>query len=175
MTGTSPAPGTFSPLHVGNNILHRAFYGRRHSGRGPITMTDVSPMKLQRLLYLVASEYATDTGETLLYESFKRWSLGPVSQVMYDKFHILGSSSITRYARDAMGRGHLIDEGRNPALRVALDRVWMHGKLLSAVDLSRATRQEGSAWHAAFAAGVTTIDDQAMIADITYRRALGIH
>lgn len=151
----------FSPSHVSNNILRRAFNDD----------IAVSPMKLQRLLYFVASEYAKITGSPLLGESFQAWQYGPVVRSVYDEFHSFGGGSIRKFAKDAQGKSYRVNEKHNPALTYAIDRVWQKASNRSPVDLSRVTHLPESAWSKAYEKQ-EYIDDNELARDNTYAHAL---
>lgn len=155
---------TFDAGQVSNNILMRAFKDD----------FAVSPMKLQKILYFVASEYAKETGKPLLSEPFQPWQYGPVVRSVYSEFKPFGASPIRRYAKDSQGKAYVVDEDQNVKLRKVLDRVWAAVKSRSAVDLSRITHLEGSAWRKAFNAGDQYIRDSDVAGDASYQSRLGL-
>ena len=61
-----------SALSVGNTILKRA----RNDG------IDITPMKLQKMIYIVYKEYLKQTGRSLFPERFEVWKYGPVEMFM---------------------------------------------------------------------------------------------
>ena len=152
----------YSPSAVANTILARSF-----SDNNLIT-----PMKLQRLLYLVASEYAKESGATLLETGFQTWAYGPVDYLVHDKFRPFSRRAIDRYARDAQGNALVINTDEDPALRSALDRVWRATRTLTAVELSDIVRVEGSAWDRAYQRDDDYLNDDEIRADTTYRAHL---
>lgn len=149
---------------VANNILSRTF-------RDNILVT---PMKLQKILYFTASEYAKKTGRALLADSFQTWAYGPVVSPVYAEFRPFSKQSITRYSRDATGRSVVVDESGDPALRDALDTVWDATRYRTAVDLSNITHLEGSAWDKAFQEDQPRLDSEAIREDQTYCLPLGL-
>ena len=156
---------SFSAVNVSNNILLRAFEQD----------VSVSPMKLQKLLYFVASEYAKETGTPLFNEQFRAWQYGPVLRSVYDEFKSYSGAPIRKYAKDAEGKAYRIDENKNPPLARALDRVWSQAKGVSAVELSRITHEPGSAWFNTYQArGSELIPEDALAADETYRKRLSL-
>ncbi|PQP39351.1 Panacea domain-containing protein [Mycolicibacterium austroafricanum] len=155
---------TFDAGQVCNNVLMRAF-------RDDFS---VSPMKLQKILYFVASEYAKDTGEPLLSEPFQPWQYGPVVQSVYSEFKPFGGGPIRRYAKDSQGKAYIVAEDQNVKLRKVLDRVWPAVKSRSAVDLSRITHLPGSAWRKAFDNSDRYIRDADIESDTSYRSRLGL-
>lgn len=154
----------FDPALVSNNILQRAFA----DGVG------ISPMKLQKILYFAASEYAKSAGEPLLDGRFEAWKYGPVLPAVFQEFKNFSGSPITAYTRDASGRSYTVDESINPLLRDVLDRVWAQTRGRSAVDLSKLTHTPGSAWYTTYTSWKNQLDDDAVQADVTYKAALGL-
>ncbi|WP_291474281.1 Panacea domain-containing protein [Corynebacterium sp.] len=143
---------------VANNILSRTF-------RDNILVT---PMKLQKILYFTASEYAKKTGRALLADSFQTWAYGPVVSPVYAEFRPFSKQNITRYSKDAVGKSVVVDERSDPALQAALDTVWDATKHRTAVDLSNITHLEGSAWDQAFQKEDPRLDNDAIREDRTY-------
>jgi uncharacterized phage-associated protein len=156
---------TFGPIHIGNSIIRRA--------RDEVV--DVSTMKLQKLLFFTAAEYAKITGGPLLYEQFRVWPYGPVVQSLHDKFGPLGGKPLSAFGKDAKGNVFVADEAKHPDVVYAIGRVWRLGRDMSGVELARLTQTPGSAWHQAFTTGATDIDDAALAGDFTYRERLGIN
>ena len=64
-------PITYDATLVANNVLYRA---SRSEPRVTVTL-----MKLQKVLYFVASEYAKRTGRPLFSEHFQTWEYGPIT------------------------------------------------------------------------------------------------
>ncbi|WP_083404636.1 MULTISPECIES: Panacea domain-containing protein [unclassified Curtobacterium] len=153
----------FSSSNVSNNILKRAF-------DEDVTVT---PMKLQKILYFVASEYAKETGKPLFDEPFRAWQYGPVLRSVYDEFRTYGGSPIRKFAKDAEGKAYRVSEKSNPALKNAIDRVWEKTATRSAVDLSRITHNKGSAWSKTYTSRLSDyIEDDLIRDDTTYERDL---
>ena len=156
---------TCSAVHVSNNILSRAF----RDG------VEVTPMKLQRLLYFTASDYAKRAGEPLLNQRFVAWEYGPVLSTVWAKFRCYDGTAILRLSGDAAGRKLQVDETRDVDLRESIDQIWSSASTRSAVELSRVTHLEGSAWRAAWNRGLgAPILEEDLGADISYLQPLGI-
>lgn len=125
-----------SALFVANNILSRAFDEN----------VNISLMKLQRLLYFTAAEYAKKTHTPLFHENFEAWPIGPVLRTVYDKFGIYAEKPIKRFSRDAMGNKKMVDENSDEVLHVTLNKVWRAGRDLTAADLAQIAAQPDSAY-----------------------------
>lgn len=149
---------------VANNVLNRAFAEKRR----------ISPMKLQKILYFAAAEYQQATNRPLLSEQFETWKYGPALRSVCSAFHPFGRDGITRFAKNADSRSRMIDEDADPALRRVLDAVWFATRDRSAVELSRITHREDSAWDRAFQAKQPFLESDDIAADDSYRSALGL-
>ena len=153
---------TFLPTTACNNILKRAFEED----------IQVTPMKLQKLLYFSACEYIRLTGEDLFSERFSVWQYGPVLPSVYYEFQSFHANAITEYAKDANGNSYAYNEALSPNFKRSFDIVWNAFKTMSGVELSKITHTDGSAWDKAFRAGVTEIRSDDMKGDDTYRKHL---
>lgn len=131
-----------------NNILQR----------GKQDNIEITPMKLQKLLYYVCRDYVQETGRMPISEDFCVWQYGPVVPSVYGEFKPFGSNPITCYAKDAGGHSYKVSETENPILARVLDVVWAKYKRLSGVELSLMTHREGSAWYRAYTDGRERID-----------------
>ena len=152
---------------IANNVLHRAFNER----------IDVTPMKLQKILYFVASEYHKRSEHPLFgyHDRFEAWEYGPVLDHVYTKFKPFSGVPITVYApQDAVGNAYRIEETEDRVLHECLNLVWEHTKLRGAVQLATITQMPGSAWYTAYMAGERFLNDVDIHDDNTYQIALGI-
>lgn len=149
---------------VANSILRRAFADK----------VDVTPMKLQKLLFFTTCLYQRRTGRRLLVESFQPWRYGPVVQSVYDEFKRYRARPIDRYAMDATGHATAVTESSSRVFRWAINTVWGNMRDMTAVELSRLTHVEGSAWSQAVAAHARFISNAAMAGDHTFDEVVGL-
>lgn len=133
-----------SALNVTNNILKRAFREEK----------DISPMKLQKILYIVYKEYYKRTGRLLFGEQIEAWKYGPVVRSVYDEFKEYGSNAIKRYYVDETGTAFEANEEASQQLKSVLDTVWEKYKGFDGIRLSEFTHKEGTAWYKAVKNGV---------------------
>jgi len=127
-------------INVGNNILFRAFNEN----------IDVTPMKLQKLIYFTYQSYLKQTGNSLFAERFEAWKYGPVLPSIYHEFKKYGSNTIRAYGKEGDGRTILtVDEEQSPIFRNVLDSTWNTLKTFDGIYLSSLTHRPGSAWHKA--------------------------
>ena len=136
-------PGV-SPSLVANSILERSI-------RDNIPVT---PMKLQKLLYLTSVVYQHRTGQRLLGEPFQAWKWGPVSRSIYDEFSYYGAAPIRSYAVDSRGNSLVVAAGANDSSSAdilrAIDDTWNAFKYDTPADLVKITHGAGGAWESAW-------------------------
>lgn len=135
-----------------NNILYR----------GERDRIQISPMKLQKLLYYLCRDYVKETGQSPIAEQFEVWQYGPVLPSVYGEFKSFGSNPIKAYAKDALGRSYMVSEKENPILAKVLDIVWAKYKNYSGIQLSEMTHKDTSAWYKAYMKGYNYISAEDM-------------
>ncbi len=124
-------------LELSNNILDKGF-----EEKIPIT-----PMKLQRLLYLFYRDYIKRTGIGIFREEFECWERGTVVPSVYHYFSFYEYHPIEKYYRDVDDRKVTVDEEKAPEnFILALRKTWSKYKYTDANTLSNITMQEGNAW-----------------------------
>ena len=149
---------------VVNNILERSFRDECF----------ITPSRLQRIMYIAASEYHKASEGSLISEVFEPWESGPILRSIRQHFLPLGGSPITRYIRDADGNTLECDERADPHLQRALDTAWAATAHRDHITLSQITRTEGSAWWKAVQDGQVFMSDDDILEDTTYYTPLGI-
>ncbi len=100
---------------------------------------DLSPMKLQKLLYFAHGWHLAVNDAPLLTDRIQAWQFGPVIDTLYHETKHYGNDHIDD-ALTAMWRE--IDEETIEFL----DSIWNTYSPYSAVKLSNATHIEGSPW-----------------------------
>ena len=123
-----------------NNILFR---GNRDG-------VQITPMKLQKLMYFVCRDYTKRYGTSPISEQFEVWQYGPVLPSVYSEFKSFRSRPITEYAKDASGNIFMVSEPDTPDLAMTIDSVWRKYRSLSGVELSQITHKPESGWYRAF-------------------------
>jgi uncharacterized phage-associated protein len=126
----------------------------------------LTPMKLQKLVYLAHGWHLGLTGKPLLDEEIQAWSFGPVVRSVYNAFQEFGADEITSV------RGEYVSgpsDGASPfcaiyriptlddyppletaKIRPLLDRIWAVYGGYSAIQLSNMTHEPGTPWHRVF-------------------------
>lgn len=128
-----------SALNVANSILDRGF------SEG----IDITPMKLQKLTYLVFKKYYQDTKKTLFPEPFEVWKYGPVVRSIYDGFKEYGGNSIKDFYTGSDGTVYVVNEETSISFKNALDAIWNKYKKYDGIPLSEMTHRQGTAWYKA--------------------------
>ena len=128
-----------SALSVGNTILKRACNDR----------ADMTPMKLQKMIYIVYKEYLKRTGRSLFPERFEVWKYGPVVRDVYDAFKKYGTNVIKKFYIDCDGYIHTVNKDSSPIFYQILDNVWNKYSPYSGIRLSEMTCKKDTAWYKA--------------------------
>lgn len=133
----------YSAMAVANALVKRA---------KDCQLRDLSPMKLQKLMFYVQSWHMARKGRPLIDDFFCRWQYGPVIPSLYHEFKEYGSTAISAYG------GHIVEEDgalvkRRPivgdgdvATWRLIDEVIAKYGAYSGSQLSAMTHEEGSAW-----------------------------
>lgn len=137
-------------IHVANNILKR----------GIDEDIDITPMKLQKLLYLVYKAYLQCTGDPLFSERIEAWRYGPVVRDVYNRFKPYGSNAIRGYGKDATGGIFIVNEGSSEKFRKAINETWDIYKKMDGISLAMMTHKEGTAWRKTVQEGRRYIRDE---------------
>jgi Uncharacterized phage-associated protein len=132
-----------SPLVYANSIIKMALERQ----------VSISPMKLQKLLYLLYARHLAKYEQPIFADNFEKWQYGPVVSEVYYAFKGFGASPITKFHRDSDGDVYVVG---NEAERVmgCLDEVWKRYSGWSGMELSTLTHRPGSAWSKALEMGV---------------------
>lgn len=124
-----------SALVVSNQIIYKA----KQDG-----ITDLTPMKLQKLLYYVFGEYlaVSPDNQPLFSERFEAWKYGPVLPSVYQQFRNFGAENITRFYEEANGRVYVPSPKYYKKFYEVFDLVWKKYKNKSGIELSELTHQQ---------------------------------
>lgn len=109
--------------------------------------SEVTPMKLLKLVYFAHGWHLGLTGMPLIDETVEAWKFGPVVPSLYHHFKGFGMGPITRLAYEAtldcISTPRLPEK---PGLTTFLKKIWeVYGKL-EAVELSNITHLPDSPW-----------------------------
>lgn len=126
--------------HIVNTVLNRA----RNEG------IDMTPMKLQKMIYFLYGEYYKNTGAALFAERFEAWQYGPVVSDVYNAFNNYGARPIKQYMVDVKGAYKMIALDTDPQLFASLLSVFQKYGSMSGIALSKLTHRKGTAWYKAW-------------------------
>jgi uncharacterized phage-associated protein len=116
---------------------------------------DISPMKLQKILYLANGIYVKKTGEKLIKDKFEPWDYGPVVRSVYATYRECGGNNIKEPVDELISVGgynlassssFLVDD---EALGV-IKEAWNAAKNLNAFTLSAWSHNKNSPWDKAY-------------------------
>lgn len=133
----------YPTMAVANAFIKRAKEGR---------FTDLTPMKLQKLMFFAQSWHLKwAAGKPLIDDSFSRWQYGPVIPWLYHEFKHYRASPIDQYGASPSADGDgalvhpIIPDHDQYSWKVIDEVIRAYGHLTGA-QLSWLTHQKGSAW-----------------------------
>jgi len=112
----------------------------------------MSPLKLQKLMYLVYARYLYSQREPLFEERFEKWPKGPVLRDLYEMLKVFGGSNIEEPLTDVRGKIISIQLGSGPYTSAFREVAFRYG-WNSANELIRLTHSgpPGADFHTAWA------------------------
>ncbi len=139
-----------SALNVANSILQKGFSED----------IDITPMKLQKLTYLVYKKFYQDTDMVLFQDKFEVWKYGPVIRSIYDAFKGYRGNAIKHYHKEVDGSILIANEETSPSFKKAIETIWEKYKLYDGIPLSAMTHRKGTAWYKAAKRGDMYLSDK---------------
>lgn len=131
---------------------------------------DMTPMKIQKLVYYAQAWYLKIYNAPLIDEYFSRWHYGPVIPSLYHNLKIFENRPVTRKL------GNMIEQdGRiqymsisidDPQIVAFLDHILRIYGCYSAIQLSEMSHQEGTAWKKGGGGNGTPITLKEMIEEV---------
>ena len=106
---------------------------------------DLSPMKLQCLLFFIQSWYLKLYNQALFDDFIERWNSGPMVRDVHNEFKTFGYSPITSFATDALGYQAFIQD-HDVMTKELINRIFDVYGGFSATQLSNMTRTQDTAW-----------------------------
>jgi len=129
----------YSPKSIANYFIERA----------KVSGDQLSPMKLQKLVYYAAGWFAGYTGNPLVDEAPQAWQYGPVFPSLYQEFKEFGSGAISKKATVFdFSKFNFVEaaEPEDSAVRKFLENVWDSYGKYTGIALSEMTHAAGSPW-----------------------------
>ena len=110
---------------------------------------EITPMKLQKLLYLAHGWYLGIKGKPLITSHFHAWKYGPVHRDLYYDYRELGDSPILKVGNDT--------GFREESVKDCLNFIWERYSSLTAIELSNIASKEHSPWDCTMKSYVRTL------------------
>lgn len=113
---------------------------------------DLSPMKMQKILYFTNSDFLISTGEPLFHQLFEAWDYGPVNPSIYKEFKKFKDRPIRGRAQafDPIKADTYIPLANLSAeLELSLRQSYDFYKRFSAIALSDLSHSKAGAWRQA--------------------------
>lgn len=143
----------YSAVSVANSIIKLA------NDRG---IRDLSPMKLQKLMYFTQFWYVKNFEHFLINDNFVRWKFGPVIPSIYYELKNYGSMHVDSYIRQLSPNNeavvYMIAKDDDRAWQL-LDKVLDKFGNLDGFELSALTHREKSSWSIGDPNTVITFDE----------------
>jgi len=136
-------------LTIANTVLSKSFQENK----------DITPMKLQKMIYFIYKKYLQETNVPLFSERFEAWRYGPVLTSVYDEFKSYGSNHIKNYYLRNDGKAWIVNMDSSEEFSDAFDFVWNKYSALDGIYLSSLTHKIDSAWYIAVKSGNIFLDD----------------
>lgn len=145
-------------INVANTFLKRAFQDK----------ISISPMKLQKLIYILFKEYYKRTGYKLFSERFEAWDYGPVLPNVYSEFKMYKSNPIREYSLNNDGSYTTVNIVPESDFENIFNEVWNKYKDRTGIMLSKLTHQKDSAWEKAIKNKTYILDDSDIFEEKSY-------
>ncbi|MDP8218059.1 MAG: DUF4065 domain-containing protein [Candidatus Theseobacter exili] len=131
----------YSSIAIANEFIDRAI--RDH-------INDLTPLKLQKLVYFAHGWYLAFTDEPLLDEHIQAWKYGPVIENIYHKFKNFSNGNVNEKAAEfifvAEHFENVLPQADDEVVQELIDSVWKGYSNFTPVQLSKITHQEGTPW-----------------------------
>jgi uncharacterized phage-associated protein len=109
----------------------------------------LTPMKLQKLVYFAHGLFLSETGDPLIAESVQAWQYGPVISGIYHQYKFIGNKDIKSHPLfDWLLKDTVLDEANRVDSETEgyLRLIWDTLKPYSAIELSNLTHVGDSPW-----------------------------
>lgn len=110
---------------------------------------DITPMKLQKLIYIFYKDYLKETQEKLFDERFETWQYGPVLRSVYNVFKKYRANHIKEFYYFENNKYGTIALPAGSVVKKIFDNVWKTYGMIDGIRLSEMTHQQGTAWYKA--------------------------
>lgn len=146
---------TYPIKHVANCFLQEDF----KSGTANIT-----PMKMQKLIYYLHGWHLAITGEPLIAENFQAWQYGPVEEGLYHLLKNYGGNPVTEYLKEwgsDWNKSYIVATSDVRFYEI-FNVVYKKYMPFNALQLSTMTHRPGTPWDEARKHGNPIIENNAI-------------
>jgi uncharacterized phage-associated protein len=143
----------YTAASIANAFLSRAFRDKK----------SISPMKIQKLLYITHGYGLVECKDPIIDEVFEAWKFGPVLSSLYQECKEFGSGTISRYIKDIdpeTGVRSSVPLPDDEAINDIIDFVWKEYGDESAISLSDWTHVRGGPWDKVTKGGTAVLRHQ---------------
>lgn len=126
----------YSAVAIANAFIAKAKIGE---------VCNLTPMKLQKLLFFAQSWHLKLYDQALFSSTFSRWQYGPVIPEIYHEFKPFGSRNIERFGTDIWGKEEHLAQSDTSILDF-LDKIIETYGHFDGSQLSWMTHQPNTAW-----------------------------
>lgn len=133
---------------------------------------DISPMKLQKLIYILYKTYLKETRKRLFSEKFEVWQYGPVIPEVYNVFKKYRANKITDFYTEPDGSYNTVRLNNNPNFDNAFNKVWNKYCRIDGIYLSQLTHQKNTAWSKADKRNDLFLSDKDIFEEEEYKIAI---
>ena len=132
-----------SVFSVTNTLLHRAYAAKDDA--------DLSPLRVQALLYLLHGWYMAIVGSPLLPTSFVAGKYGPILPELASELEAYGGNPVDEYIHEFDTSTYslkpfFVNEAAFPQFREILEQVWSVYRPLTTVQLRGLSNDADSPW-----------------------------
>lgn len=147
----------YKTRHVTNSLLLKAREKK---------IPDLSPLKLQKLLYFLNGWYLAQTGHALIGDRFQAWTYGPVVESLYHELKSWGSDSIQNFISEfdpeaRAEKAYKVNSSDQKFWNL-VDQILEKYGHFSALELSSLSHAKDSPWSLAREQGHVFIDDNVL-------------
>lgn len=129
---------------------------------------NITPMKLQRLIYIFYKEYLKKTNKKLFAEKFEVWKYGPVLSDVYYAFQKYRANAINDFYYDNNRHYTTVKLIPGTAFYSVFNAVWNKYSHYSGTFLSDLMHQENTAWFKADKRNDNYLDDKEIFQEENY-------
>ena len=126
----------YSAIAIANAFIHQANNGKTNN---------LTPMKLQKLMFFAQSWYLKSSDKPLFDGNFERWQYGPVLPEIYHEFKKFGAKNITEFGSDMWSERQELSSTDFQVTDFLEKIIDIYGKY-SGTELSWMTHQPETAW-----------------------------